>query len=282
MMGPSSLAPVLFSLGAVGCWGSSDFIGGYASRRANPFLVTAIGHASGLIFVTALALANHAAFPEHRALWWSLGAGIAGGGGLALFYRALAAGRMGLAAPIPAVLGAAIPVIVAIFTEGLPRPWQIAGFILAAIGIWMITDRENKEHRAAGLGSAVLAGIGFAGFFLCIKQAGGGSPFWIAAASRSASLVLTGAIVLASRALWAIDVPRARLALLAGCLDVSGSVFFVRASQTGRLDEAVVLTSLYPVITVLLARFILQEHFTRWKTVGMILALLAVPMISNT
>jgi drug/metabolite transporter (DMT)-like permease len=68
--------------------------------------------------------------------------------------------------------------------------------------------------------------------------------------------------------------------VLAGCLDVIGSVLFIRASQTGRLDAAVVLSSLYPAVTVLLARFILREHFTRWKALGMIAALLAVPMIA--
>ena len=67
----------------------------------------------------------------------------------------------------------------------------------------------------------------------------------------------------------------------AGCLDVTGTIMFVRASQTGRLDTAVVLTSLYPVITVLLARVFLKEHFTRWKTVGMAAALAAVPMIAR-
>jgi drug/metabolite transporter (DMT)-like permease len=72
----------------------------------------------------------------------------------------------------------------------------------------------------------------------------------------------------------------ARLALFAGCLDVTGTALFIRAEQTGRLDTAVVLSSLYPVITVLLARVILHEHFTPWKTVGIFAALLAVPLIA--
>jgi drug/metabolite transporter (DMT)-like permease len=71
-----------------------------------------------------------------------------------------------------------------------------------------------------------------------------------------------------------------RWALLTGCVDSIGTVFFVRASQSGRLDEAVVLSSLYPAVTVLLARLLLKEHFTRWRFVGLLAALAAVPMIA--
>jgi len=279
MVFPFQIVPVACSLAAVICWGASDFIGGYASRRANAFLLTAIAHGSGLIFVTTLAFANHSPLPAIRSLEWALASGVCGGGALALFYRALSSGRMGLIAPVSALLGAAIPTAFGIFSEGVPHALQMAGFALAGLGIWLIS-RPDGARRPEGIGLAVLAGIGFAGFFLCIKQAGSGSPYWIASASRLASLVLTGTIVIIGRTFRDIDARRIGLGILAGCLDVSGSVLFVRASQTGRLDEAAVLTSLYPVVTVLLARFILREHLTRWKVAGMIAALLAVPMIS--
>jgi uncharacterized membrane protein len=127
---------------------------------------------------------------------------------------------------------------------------------------------------------AALAGIGFAGFYLCIKQAGDGSAFWIAATSKVASCALTGVIVLIGRSAREISRRGVGFGLLAGSLDVIGSVLFIRASQTGRLDAAVVLSSLYPTVTVLLARLVLKEHFTRWKALGMAAALLAVPMIA--
>jgi drug/metabolite transporter (DMT)-like permease len=127
---------------------------------------------------------------------------------------------------------------------------------------------------------AALAGIGFAGFYLCIRQAGDGSAFWIAATSKVASFILTGLIVLIGRSARDIDRRGIALGIVAGCLDIVGSVLFIRASQTGRLDTAVVLSSLYPAVTVLLARFVLKEHFTRWKALGMVAALLAVPMIA--
>jgi len=277
---PAQLVPASFSLAAVLCWGTSDFIGGYVSRRVNAFLLTAMAHASGLLLVTVLALANRSTFPSTRSLHWAFIAGLCGGAALAVFYRALAAGRMGLTAPVAAVLSAAIPTAVTIFAEGIPGIVPMVGFVLAGIGILLIARAEDGSSPD-GIGLAALSGIGFAGFYLCIKQAGEGSALWVAACSRVGSLVVTVGIVLLGRNLERMPKPAVGLGFLAGCLDVSGSALFVRAIQTGRLDSAVVLTSLYPAVTVLLARIILHEHFTRWKAVGMFAALVAVPMIAG-
>ena len=276
---PYSLFSILFSLGAVATWGVADFTGGYAARRANAYVVATIAHASAMILVITLAISTHAAFPSRMSVLWSLAAGLSGGAALAFFYRALATGKMGLTAPVSAVLGAAVPTAFTIVTEGAPGALRIAGFVLAGIGIWLIS-RTQDNTRPDGIGLALLAGVGFAGFFLCTKQAGNASSFWIAAFAKAASLGLTIPIVLLGRSFRNIYRPSARLAVLAGCLDVTGSVLFIRASQTGRLDTAVVLSSLYPVVTVLMAKIILQEHFTRWKAIGMVAALLAVPMIA--
>jgi uncharacterized membrane protein len=276
---PTLSAPTIFSLAAVFAWGTSDFVGGYAARRANAFVLTAIAHLSGLMLMTAVALASHSPFPSRTTLVWALMGGLSGGGALAIFYRALSTGRMGLTAPVAAVLGAAIPTVFGMFREGLPEAAQAAGFALAAAGIWLIS-RSEDDVPPEGIGMAALAGIGFAGFYLCIKQAGDGSAFWIAATSKVASSALTGLIVLIGRSAREISRRGVGFGLLAGSLDVIGSVLFIRASQTGRLDAAVVLSSLYPTVTVLLARLVLREHFTRWKALGMAAALLAVPMIA--
>jgi uncharacterized membrane protein len=276
---PSLSVPTTFSLAAVFAWGTSDFVGGYAARRTNAFLLTAIAHLSGLLLMAGVALASHSPFPSPTAVAWALLAGLSGGGALAIFYRALATGRMGLTAPVAAVLGAAIPTVFGMFREGLPQPAQVVGFAVAATGIWLISRTED-DSPSENIGMAALAGIGFAGFYLCIKQAGDGSAFWIAAVSKVASFTLTGAIVLIGRRTREIDLRGIAFGVLAGCLDVIGTVLFIRASQTGRLDSAVVLSSLYPAVTVLLARLILREHFTRWKALGMVAALLAVPMIA--
>jgi len=277
---PVQFVPTAFSLGAVFAWGTSDFLGGYASRRGNAFVITAIAHASGLLLIVPLALVTHAQFLSGQGVAWALAAGASGGSALAVFYRALASGRMGLIAPVAAVIGAALPTIVGMFTEGFPGAVPVFGFLLAAIGLWLISRSEDGSGPER-IGIAVLAGIGFAGFYLCIRRAGDGSALWLATFSRTGAFIVTGLVVLFQRSFRDVTPAGARWGIIAGFLDVSGTVFFVRASQTGRLDAAVVLSSLYPAITVLLARLVLREHFTRWKAVGIFAAMLAVPLIAG-
>jgi drug/metabolite transporter (DMT)-like permease len=276
---PIQLAPA-FALCATCAWGVSDYIGGFASRRANPFLLTTITHASGTALMSLLALQTHAGFPSRHSVTWAAIAGIFGGVGLAIFYRALAMGNMGLTAPVAAVLGAAIPAIFGIVTEGLPGAIPLAGFVLAAAGIWLISRPESVAGSPRGVGGAVIAGLGFASYYLSIHQAGNGNVFWLAGISRAVSFVVTGAIVIGAAQFRPMDRTGALLAITAGILDSSGTAMFIRASQMGRLDATVVISSLYPVITVLLARFFLKEHFSRWRMMGLVAALAAVPMIA--
>jgi len=277
-LSPQILAAA-FSLGGVFCWGTSDFLGGYASRRANAFLVTTIAHGSGLVLMASLAFTTHATPLSGHSAAWAFAAGTSGGLGLALFYRALSKGNMGLAAPVAALLGAAIPTVVGILTEGWPEATHLLGFVLAGVGIWLIS-RSGNGAGTAGIGLAAISGIGFAGFYLGMKAAGEGSALWMATLTRTGALAITASVVLFQRRFHEIVRSSAFWGAIAGCLDTTGTACFVRASQMGRLDSAVVLTSLYPAVTVLLARWILHEHFTRWKTVGMIAALVAVPLIA--
>jgi drug/metabolite transporter (DMT)-like permease len=268
-----------YGMAAVFVWGTSDFLGGYATRRANAFLFTTVVNVGGFLVMGALASTTHAQFPSGRSVLWVLAGGALGGGALAIFYRALSSGRMGLTAPVAAVLSAAIPTVFSMFTEGLPGKIPVIGFLLAAVGLWLITRAEDGK-TPEGIGLALLAGTGFAGFYLCVRQAGDGSAFWIATFTRAGGLLVTGVIVLLQREFSDITSAGLRWGLLTGCIDSLGTVLFVRASQAGRLDEAVVISSLYPAVTVLLARIFLKEHFTRWRFVGLVAALAAVPMIA--
>jgi len=280
----SQLAPAAYSVAAVFIWGASDFAGGFASRRANAFVLTAFSHFCACLLMLAVVFAQHGAIPDRASILWSLLAGTLGGFSLAIFYRALAAGQMGLTAPIAALLGAAIPTLVDIALEGSPSKWSIAGFVLAIVAIWLITRPEpagqnDETGHPKGVAAAALAGVGFAGFYLCVHQATG-SPAWIALIARIASLSATAVAVAATRAPLKLGRPAAVLGLIAGFFDISGSALFIYASQHGRLDEAVVITSLYPAVTVLLARLVLKEHFSRWKFIGLLAALAAVPLIA--
>jgi|ERR1700722_9758725 len=292
---PAQFAPVACSVVAVFMWGTSDFSGGLGSRRANAFVLTAFSHLCAFGFMFAIAFTQHVAFPSRASVLWALTAGAVGGFSLAIFYRALASGQMGLTAPIAALLGAAIPTLADIAVEGAPSRWTISGFGLAIVAIWLITRPEsspdsshelaNDPANRSGAGHpknvamAALAGVGFAGFYLCIHQASGSSA-WIATVSRVGSFTTTAVAVAVTRAPLTLDRPRALLGMLAGCLDVGASALFIFASQRGRLDEAVVITSLYPAVTVLLARIVLKEQFSRWKFVGLLAALAAVPLIA--
>jgi len=268
------------SLMAVLAWGTSDFLGGYAAREADAFVLTTVAHVSGALLMMTLALASASPFPDEKGIHWALLAGLSGGVALAIFYRALASGRMGLTAPVSAVLGAGIPTALGFLTQGFPGVSPIFGFSLAGLGIWLISRTEDGQP-AEGIGLAIAAGCGFAGFYICAHEAGNGSAAWLAATQKFASFGLTGGVVLLRRNFRQITPRGILIGVVAGGLDVTGTFLFFRANQIGRLDQAVVLTSLYPAVTVTLARIFLREHFTRWKLIGILAALAAVPLIAS-
>jgi drug/metabolite transporter (DMT)-like permease len=276
----SNIAPIGFSLSTTAAWGAANFLGGYASRRVNPFLLATIADLSGLAFMILVATTVHAPIPSKHALTWSLVAGSAGGLALAIFYGSLSSGKMGLAAPVAGVLSAGIPAIATMFREGSPGASRLIGFALATLGVWLISRSDDKTERKV-LGMAILAGCGFAAYALAIKQAGPGSPMWIEVYSRTAALFVTAAITVYGRKLVDFRQSSSLLGVVVGLVDVSGSVAFVRATQLGRLDTVVVLSSLHPAVTVLLALVLLKEKLTPWKAVGVCAALVAVPLIAG-
>src|ERR1700704_686157 len=117
---PAAYLSAAYSLTAMGIWGASDFLGGVGARRPNAFLFTAVVHLSGVVVMGSIALLTHAPFPGRSSVLWCIAAGSVGGISLALFYRSLASGKMGLTAPVSAVLSAAIPTVVTAFVVGFP------------------------------------------------------------------------------------------------------------------------------------------------------------------
>jgi len=276
----AGLGAVTFGLLASLSWGASDFSGGLSARRVHVFGVITVSYAVGLALLVALALARSEPIPKGSDLVWGAAAGLAGVTGLTAQYRALAVGRMGIVAPVAAVLGTSIPVLFAAISEGLPGAGQLAGFALAIAGVWVIARPYVSGGRPDGLGLAVLAGLGFGAFFILIDQVSEGAVFWPLVAARGMSFVVLALIVMANSVAWRPDRSALPLVIVAGVLDVGGNTFFLLAAQAGRLDVASVMSSLYPMVTVLLARLVLQEHVTRLQTAGIAAAVAAIPLIA--
>lgn len=280
MIGGSELAAVGFGLAASVSWGTSDFSGGIAVRRSHVFGVMTISYAMGLVLLFALAIVRREPMAAWDDLVWASAAGVAGAAGLSAQYRALAVGRMGIAAPVAAVIGTMVPVIFSAAMDGMPGSLKLAGFGLAILSVGLISRARAADGGSDGLGLAVFAGLGFGLFFVMIDQVREDSVFWPLVAARSASLAALLIIVLSSRAARIPARDRLPVVLLAGVLDVGGNTFFLLAAQSGRLDVATVLSSLYPAVTVVLARAILDEHITRVQGIGIAAALVAIPLIA--
>jgi drug/metabolite transporter (DMT)-like permease len=280
MIGGTEAAAVGFGLAASVSWGTSDFSGGMAAKRVHIFGVMIFSYAVGLALMITLAITRGEPVAAAADLMWATGAGLAGAVGLTAQYRALAVGRMGIAAPVSAVLGATIPVIFSAFVDGVPGSLRVIGFGLAILGVALISRARTASSGTDGLGLAVIAGVGFGLFFILIDQVSEDAVFWPLAAARAASFAVLLIVALSSGQAWLPSRTGLRIVLLTGTLDVGGNAFFLLAAQSGRLDVASVLSSLYPAVTVILARSILKEHVTRVQGLGIAAALVAIPLIA--
>lgn len=275
------LATVILGLAASLCWGSGDFSGGLASRRASASSVVIAAYTVGFVLLVTLALLWKEPFPSLLDSAWGGLAGLAGAIGLIAFYSALSIGRMGIAAPVSAILTAALPVVFNSFIEGLPGWSKLCGFALALLAIGLISRPERAAAgHSTGIGLALLAGCGFGCFFILISRVNHSATFWPLALARSTAVLFLLTIAWLRRQQVRPKMSVVPLMLLAGVLDAIGNVFFVLAAHTGRLDIAAVLSSLYPAATVLLAALLLRERVTRIQAFGIFLALVAIPLIS--
>ncbi len=276
----SAFLAILFALSAAVAWGSGDFTGGLVSRRVGPFHTVFISYSVGLFALVIVALVRREPFPAVPDLLWGALAGLSGMVGLGFLMRGFVTGRMGIVAPVSAVLAAAIPVIFTAFTEGLPQQLQLLGFGLAIVSIWLLSRPERLGGRPAGLGMALLAGLGFGGFFIAIGQVGEGAVFWPLVAGRLAACTIMAGLALATRRPMIPSPFPLGLLALAGILDVIGNLFFLLAMQLGRMDVTAVLGSLYPAVTAILAWLFTREQMARLQMMGVAIAVLAIVMIT--
>lgn len=237
----------------------------------------------GLLLVLALALAAGGGMPPGGAMAAAIAGGVAAAFALGCFYAAMAAGPMSIVAPISS-LGAVLPITVGFARGEQPEAIQIAGLAVALAGIALAVREAEHPHAAEvptrSVVLAVLAGLGFGIFFVGIDSAASHDALWAAAGARSGG---SAAVVLAAVAVSApLAVHRAALpALLAiAVLDTLANVLFAAASSEGLLSLVAVAGSLYPVATILLARFVLGERLARVQRAGVALALGGVAMIA--
>jgi len=267
------------ALAAAVSWGIGDFLGGLKSRALRPVAVLIVAQPIGWALL-GLWVALRGQGPPGTAVLWACLASVFGTTGLIAFYRGMAAGALSIVAPI-AGAGAAIPVIWGLARGDHPSSYQELGFAAALIGIVLASfERRPAAARiAAGVGWAAIAMLAFGGYYIPMHAASQGDFLWAAFVFRLTSTTLIAAAWLVLRPPGA---RRADLPVLAsiGVLDTGGNVFFSAASARGLVSVVSILASLYPVVTVLLARAVLAERVHRSQELGIALALAGIVLIS--
>ncbi len=303
---PSLPIAPLIALASAASWGGGDFCGGMGVRAAggstrDALRFVVLSHSISLTVLLLLLAGLREPLHLSAPALWAVAGGVAGGLGLVAFYIALSRGAMGAAAAVSGLLAAAIPAVVSSALEGAPRALTLAGFVMAAVAIWMIAagdSPENTDSSGATLALAALGGVGFGFYFVALKFAGSLGLVAPMALARAGSLAVCG-LLLGAMAVWGranekqipfgndnqkgnsrVRSSILRWALGVALLDTGGNMLFVAATRLGRLDVAAVLASLYPAGTILLAAWQLHERPTRRQLAGMAAALAAVAMIA--
>jgi drug/metabolite transporter (DMT)-like permease len=271
---------VIFGLTAAVTWGTGDFGGGLLSRRTPLFGVVLASQLVGMAVAFALALVRGEGMPSTADVGWSVFSGLAGGIGISALYQGLAVGRMGIVAPITGVMAALIPVGVGIAFEGVPPPLVLLGIGLALVAVVLVSRVSDEGDGPSGIGLALVAGTTIGLLGVTIAQISDGHVFGPLTVLRGSEALLVGAIVLVGGRPWRSE--RGLWPRLAGVgvMDMAGNGAFILAVQSGSLAVAAVLSSMYPVTTVILATVFLRERVTRSHAIGISLAAVAIACIA--
>jgi drug/metabolite transporter (DMT)-like permease len=275
---------VVFAFASSLCWGTADFMGGLQSRRRPLLTVLTIGQLAAMTLAIGYVAIGRGTVPGLGPAAAAFAAGVTGCMALAAFYRGLAIGTMSIVAPVSAT-GAAVPVLAGLAQGERPATLQVAGIAVALMGIVLAarepaTAEPGKAVRAS-LGLALLAALGFGMFFWLIDAAtaSGGVP-WTILFVRAGELVLLGAVFAVRRPALPTGLRDAAPLLLIGSLDMLANVMFALATTHGLLSVVSVVGSLYPAVTVVLARLVLSERVSRSQELGVLATLAGVVAIS--
>lgn len=261
-------------------WGSSDFVGGLRAKVLPTLAVVGWSQVVGLAAMTVVVLAVH---PLRGTAWipYAVGAGLTGSVALAAFYAALSTGTMGVVAPIAAT-GAAVPVLLGVAQGDEPAPLVWVGMAVAVVGTVLASGPELRA--GVHVRPILLAGVAAVGFGLALFLIDRGSRSSLVSTlwgMRLASTVAFAVVALSRRSLGGVgrrDVP---WLVGIGLGDLSANALFAVASSQGLVSVTSVLASLYPVVTILLARVVLGERLRMIQNIGVVLSLVGVVAIAS-
>jgi drug/metabolite transporter (DMT)-like permease len=270
---------IALALGASLTWGFADFFGPLKGRTLGALRVLVYVQLGGLV-VIALIVAIRGKGPADLAALFAIPAAISGTLGLYAYYRGMAVGAMSIVAPI-AGISAAVPVIFGIATGDRPSLWQWLGIAGALGGVFLASREPGPGSRvAAGVGLALLAAIGFGGYFPPMHEAGHADFWWASLFFRMTSTSVILAAVAIRRPSLTVQPIQVPVLALIGIGDMLGNLLFAAASTSGLVSITSVLASLYPIVTVVLARLVLKERVARSQEAGIALTLAGVALIS--
>lgn len=278
---------VLFALLSSLMWGTSDFLGGTASRRLSPIGVVVCSEAFGLTGPLVVALAIGAFDAPTGYLPWAFLAAVTGTCGIVAFYRALSTGTMGVIAPI-ASLGVIVPVIVGLGQGDRPNALQGVGIAVAVTGVVLASGPElrggdgSRREALTPLLLACVAAVGFGLVFVSLEHGARTSTVMTLVVMRSTSVLLllgfAGVTGVQQLKVGLRDLPV--LAVIGG-FDLGANATFAYASRHGLLSVVSVLSSLYPAVTVILARSVHAERLRSLQIAGVLGALAGVCLIAS-
>ena len=272
----------MLALVAAALWGVGDFLGGFASRRAPVLVVLLWSQVAGLIGLVVWVVVAAEARPAPESLLAAAGAGLAGVVGLGCLYRGMAIGAMGIVAPISAT-APVVPLAVDLARGVAPAALQWVGIGVALAGVVAVSLEPGGRGRAplaAGAGLALLAALGFGLFVVGLGEAADESAPWAAGAARAASVTAVLVALAASRTGPRVGLSLLPLVVAVGIFDTGANVLIVLAAVTGPIGIVAVLSSLYPVTTIVLARAVLHERLGPVRVGGGVLALTGAALIA--
>jgi uncharacterized membrane protein len=272
---------ILLGLAAAALYGGSDFAGGLASRRLGALAVSMVGSTAATALVWAVLLFSRGPAPTTHAVVWGLVSGLGGGLGTLVLYRGLARGRMSVVGPVSAVGAAVVPVVAGLALGERPGALAAVGVLLALPAIALVAANGSARGiLRTALGDGLIAGVAFGMMFVGLAQAGGHAGLWPVAAEQTSSLLVILAAKLRSRERLGLTVRNIGLPIAAGVSGMAATLTYFYATQFGMLATVAILTSLYPGVTVALARIVTHERFGVAQRIGFGLCALAVVAIA--